>query len=220
MIRLLSYNRNPNIGVVARANDSFALVPKDASSEFCSVIGKTLKVEVLKTNISGTTLVGTMIAMNNKGVVLPKNSYSQEIEIIKETGLNFAVIDDKFTALGNLILLNDYGAIVAKGFSEESIRIMRDIFECEVKVSKISGFRNIGSVGIATNRGAILHPELSEDELKWIEGILDVPVDIGTVNRGVNYVRTGIVANTKGVVVGELTTGVEIVRIENTLIGR
>ena len=218
MIRLISYKRNPNIGIVARVNDSIALVPSESSREFSSTIEETLKVNVYKTNISGTILVGTMLAMNNNGIVLPRHVYENELEVIREAGMNYAILEDKLNALGNLILVNDYGAVVAKEFSKQSIKKMTDVFACEVEKSRIGKFRNIGSLGIATNQGALFHPSLSEDELRWVEEILKVRVDVGTVNRGVAYVRTGVLANTKGIVVGSLTTGVEIVRIEDTLI--
>ena len=218
MVRLLSYNKNPNIGVLARANDNMAFIPTEAPDMFSSTIEKALEVEVYRTNISGTILVGTMLAMNNNGVVLPKHVYGNEVEIIKKSKINYAILEDKLTALGNLILANSYGAIVAREFSRKSIKIIEDVFGCEVEKSPVRGFRNIGSVGIATDKGALLHPSIREEELKKIEEVLKVTVDIGTVNRGVGYVRTGIIVNTKDVVVGDLTTGVEVVRIEDTLV--
>jgi len=220
LVALLSYNKNPNIGVLARANDSIALIPVEASEMFSSTIEEALEVEVYRTNISGTILVGTMVAMNNNGIALPRHVYENEIKVIKNSGLNYAILEDKLTALGNLILLNDYCAIVSKEFSKKSIKTMEDVFGCEVEKSPVKEFRNIGSVGIATNKGALLHPSLKEEELKKIEELLRVEVDIGTVNRGIGFVRTGIIANNKNVVVGDLTTGVEIVRIEDTLLGR
>lgn len=205
---------------MARANDSIALIPAEASKTFSSTIEETLEVEVHRTNISGTILVGTMVVMNNNGILLPRHVYENEVKVIKSLGLNYAILEDKLTALGNLVLLNDHAAVVSEGFSEKSIKIMEDVLGCEVEKSPVKEFRNIGSVGIATNQGALLHPAVREEELREIEEILKVHVDIGTVNRGIGFVRTGIIANNKNVVVGDLTTGVEIVRIEDTLLGR
>ncbi len=75
----------------------------------------------------------------------------------------------------------------------------------------------VGSTGVATNNGALLHPLAGEDEIKHIKSILKADVDIGTVNRGTGFVRTGILANTKDVLLGDMTTGPEIMRIEDAL---
>jgi len=40
---------------------------------------------------------------------------------------------------------------------------------------------------------------------------------VGTVNRGISLIRSGIVANNKGAVVGDSTTGFEMMRITEVL---
>jgi len=217
MIDLISYNRNPNIGVVGRANDSFLLLPSDCPKRFASKAADVLQVDVLKTNLCGTSLVGSMMAMNNNGVILPRNVYGSERQRIEKLGMNVAVLEDKYTALGNLVLLNDHGAIVSEGFSSKAMRTMKDILDCEVEKGELAGYRTIGSIGVATNKGALIHPLVTEEKLKWVEEILHVEVDVGTVNRGIGFVRTGMIANSNGVLVGKNTTGPELARIEDSL---
>jgi translation initiation factor 6 len=217
MIKLVSYNRNPNIGVVGRANDSIVLLPQDCPDNFFALASDVLEVEAFKTGICGTSLLGSMVAMNNNGILLPKNVYEEERKEMEKLDMNVVVIEDKYTALGNLILLNDYGAIVSQVFSDEAVSTMRDALGCEVERGDLGGFRTIGSIGIATNRGVIIHPMVEEEKLKWVEEILHVDVDVGTVNRGIGFVRTGMIANSNGVLVGLDTTGPEIARIEDSL---
>lgn len=217
MIRLISYNKNPNIGVVARVNDSIALLPSSCSEDFSSAVSRELKVEVIKTNICGTSLIGSMTVMNNAGVLLPKFVYNEEIEVIKKSNLNVGILRDRLTALGNLILFNDRGAIVYRNFTRGSIKAMEDVLDLEVEKGNIAGFRTIGSTGVATNKGAIVHPLAREDDIERIESVLKTDVDVGTVNRGTGFVRTGILANTKNVLLGDRTTGPEITRIEDAL---
>lgn len=217
MIRLISYNKNPNIGVVARVNDSIALLPSLCSEDFSSAVSRELKVEVIKTNICGTSLIGSMTVMNNAGVLLPKFVYNEEIEVIKKSNLNVGILRDRLTALGNLILFNDRGAIVYRNFTRGSIKAMEDVLDLEVEKGNIAGFRTIGSTGVATNKGAIVHPLAREDDIERIESVLKTDVDVGTVNRGTGFVRTGILANTKNVLLGDRTTGPEITRIEDAL---
>ncbi|MFQ6135564.1 MAG: translation initiation factor IF-6 [Candidatus Hydrothermarchaeales archaeon] len=217
MIKRLNYGRNPNIGVFIKANDSVAIVPKGCPKRFSSALEKSLEVEVHKTNISGTSLIGAMIAMNNNGIVLPRNAFHEEVERFKDMDMSVGVLDDKFTALGNLMVINDNGGVVSPNFTRESIKTIEDTLDIEVEARMIAGFRTIGSIGIATNKGAIIHPTVSEEELEFVESTLRVYVDVGTINRGVGFVRTGIVANSNGAIMGEETTGPEIARIEDVL---
>ena len=69
MLLRTSYMRNPNIGVFARASDSVAVVPKMCPEVFAEEIGKALEVDVIRTDISGTGLVGAFVVMNDKGVL-------------------------------------------------------------------------------------------------------------------------------------------------------
>lgn len=217
VLRLTAYNKNPNIGVYAGANDTIAVLPANCPGRFASLVSKTLGVEVLETNICGIGLIGVMVAMNNHGVVVSKHCTEKETDALKKAGLEVGVIPDKYTAMGNLILLNDNAAIASDVFSKKAVKIMEDALDCEVAVRKLGDYKTIGSLGVATNKGALLHPLLREEELDWVEAVLGVKVDIGTVNRGVGFVRTGLIANSKGILIGDVTTGPEIVRIEDSL---
>jgi len=217
MIRRTAYNRNLNIGVFSKANDSFSVIPKNSTRGFSKAFEEALEVKTYKMSICRTSLLGTMMAMNNKGIILPRNTYEAEVGKFKELGIKVGVLDDKLTALGNLILANDKGALISPRFSAESAGVIEDTLEVEVEKGELGGFRTIGSVGVATNKGALLHPMVEEGDLSKVEKVLKVEADVGTVNRGVGFLKTGIVANARGAVIGEETTGPEIARIEDQL---
>ncbi len=217
MIKIIAYNKNPNIGVVGRCNDKVALLPLDCPRDFARSVEETLKVEVIPTNISGTSLLGSLVAMNNNGILLPEHVFEAEKRRLADVDMNAHVVEEKYTALGNLLLLNDNGAIASKVFGKKTLKAMGDILDCEVEWGELAGYKTVGSAGAATNRGALLHPLATEDNLRWIESILKVNVDVGTVNRGVGFIRTGLIANSKGVLVGDETTGPELARIEDAL---
>ncbi len=215
MLDRVNYIGNPNLGVFMRANDKFALAPDGCSAKFSSILKTALEVEVLKTSISGTSLLGAMVAMNNNGIVLPKNVYKAEVKAFKGLGMNTTVLDDKLTALGNLLLVNDNGGIIGKNFTKKSKKKIEDTLDIEVESSMLANFRTVGAVGVATNKGAVIHPMVTEEDLELVESLLKVYVDVGTINRGVGFVRTGLVANSNGAVMGQQTTGPEIARIED-----
>lgn len=218
LIRLTSYNKNPNIGVACAANDSVALLPLNCPPGFSSAVSAALGANVHHCNVCGTFLIGSLVALNNKGLLLPRHVYEEELKKMKKLGLEVGVISDKLTALGNLILANDNGAVISKAFSRKARTAVEDTLDCEVGAIEISKFKTVGSIGVATNKGALMHPLISDKEAKLIEDILKVNVNIGTVNRGIGFVKTGLVANANGALVGSETTGPEILRIEDSLL--
>jgi translation initiation factor 6 len=70
---------------------------------------------------------------------------------------------------------------------------------------------------VVTNKGLLCHPKVTPEEKSMLEEIFDVGVMIGTVNHGVPLIGSGLVANSKGAVMGNLTTGIEMGRIEEAL---
>jgi len=217
MIRLSTIRRNPSIGVFAGACETAAFASASVPEAFISDLSEALDVPVFQTDVAQTGLVGSMIAFNSAGVALPRNITGSELNFFKEQGLNVAVIDDKPTALGNLILANDSGAVVSTHFSSDARQAISDVLDVDVEAMNLHGLRTVGSMGVATSKGALVHAGVSEEELESIEKLLKVEIDIGTVNRGIGYIRTGLIANSKGALIGRTTTSPEISRIEDAL---
>jgi translation initiation factor 6 len=125
-------------------------------------------------------------------------------------------LDTKFTALGNLVLCNDKGCVISPALSD----LKEDIgsfLGVDVEEGIIGDFKNVGSVAVATNKGCLVHPDASEEKMEWLSEILKVPVDHSTANKGVGYIGGCMVANSKGVVVGDFSTGPELGRIDDIL---
>ena len=218
MTKMLNYYGNNNIGLFCCCNDRYILVPEDAEEKFCKELEEELKAEVIRARIYDTFFLGIFIAMNNNGMVLPSFVSDEELSLFKKLDLKVEVIDEKHNALGNLILVNDKGAVVSPLISKRNLKKIEDALDCEVHVINIDEFKVIGSCGVANNKGCIIHPNISEEYAKEIESILKVKVDYGTVNKGVGFVKSGVLTNNKGLIVGEETTGVEIVRLEEILL--
>jgi len=180
-----------------------------------------LGVEVRKITIANTDLIGIFCVMNSNGILLPKIANRRELDFFarlkKEFGFNITLLPSRFTALGNLIAANDNGAIISKVFSQVSKRKIEDCLDVETDYSSVARQTIVGSLSVATNKGCLLHRDAEESEMKRIEDILKVKVDIGTANFGSPFIASCIVANSNGAIVGEQTTGPEVVRIAETL---
>ncbi|MFA6805383.1 MAG: translation initiation factor eIF-6, partial [Candidatus Methanomethylophilaceae archaeon] len=75
----------------------------------------------------------------------------------------------------------------------------------------------VGSVCVATNKGCICHPDTTDEELEVISDILKVEAKRASVNHGVKYLGAGILANSKGALIGDDTTPIEMGKIEDGL---
>jgi translation initiation factor 6 len=211
---------SPNIGIYALTTNFFTILPVKVSREKAEKLSKCLKGNVAYTSIGSTNLIGVLATGNSNGIVLPHFVSDKEIKVIKSVWKgNIGKIKSKITALGNLILANDNGAIIGESLMKDKkavIKIM-DTLGVEAVSSKIAELPYVGSLAIATNRGILAHPLLKDKEQKILKEVLKVPVDIGTINNGVPFVPSGLLANDYGVVIGSFTTGPEILMISNII---
>ncbi len=122
------------------------------------------------------------------------------------------VLESDYTALGNLMLLNDKGAIISKFLRKEKKEI-EEFFGIRCETGNIGSLNFVGSLGVATNKGCLLHPKAKKTEIEKIESVLGVKADIGTVNFGSPFPRSGLIVNTNGLVMSDQTSGPEMQRI-------
>ncbi len=217
MIRRVNLAGNPNLGVYIAVTDKVALAPPNLGEKMVGVVEESLQVPVIKTPISGSSLAGALAVGNSRGFLVSRYAFNTEVNAIKEFGLEVERIPDRLTAVGNIILANDHGAMVNPLLSDEAVDVVSETLDVEVVRGSIANFKITGSVAVATNKGAMVHPQATSDELDFLEKTMNVPVDVGTVNQGMKLVGAGTVANSNGVLVGEKTTGPEMARIEESL---
>jgi translation initiation factor 6 len=218
MLKRLDFNSNPYVGVFCRANDDIAFVHPFLQDKEKEAIREVLKVKIIEATVGGSTVMGSLIALNSSGAVVADFVGDEELDVIKNFfGDNVLVIKDKFNAAGNNILANDYGAIVHPMMGDETIKDIKGVMDVEVERGTIAGIKTVGMAAVVTNRGMLCHPKIEDDEKRNLEELFSVPVSIGTVNHGVPYVGAGMVANGKGAIMGSKTTGIEMGRIEDAL---
>ncbi len=214
MIQRFDIDGNPNLGVSILAKDNVAIVSQGLQDTYLKSIEETLKVPIIKTPICGSNLAGALMAGNSNGLLVSPTVFSHELDILKNHDINVEIIPDKLTAIGNIVVANDNGAIVNPDLSSDAKKIIEDTLNVEIVESTIAGLDIVGSAIAATNKGALVHPDASEEELDLVEEVLGVPAEIGTVNRGVKLVGACIIANSNGVIVANKTTGPELARID------
>lgn len=218
MIHKYDVYRSPNVGLFTRTNDKTLLLPFGFAETKTKRLKEYLDVEeIIYVSIAGTRLMGPMTVMNNNGILLPSTVSDEEIQILKQTGLNVERLKSKFTAIGNLISANDKGAIVSNLFSEEVDEDIKDTLGVPIQRMSIAGYVQVGSMVVATNAGAIVHPNANDAEINRISETLQIEAEPATVNGGSPFLASGIIANFSSVIVGGLTTGPELIMISRAL---
>jgi len=207
---------SPNIGVYCFCNETLAIVPPGLTNRKLSQFAETLGVGICQTTIAGSSLVGALVTGNSKGVLVPHTIRQYELDRIQKF-MKVVPVESKWTALGNVVLTNDLGAVVHSDTPGDILKAVAQELGVEPIPGMIGNLPFVGALGIATNRGAILSPNTVPEEQRVIESALHVEVELSSTNGGVPFVKSGILANSKGAVVGPLTRGAELMQVSRTL---
>ncbi len=189
---------DPNVGIFSFANEKIAILPAGTSQGKLASFKEALGTEAYGIGIADSRLVGIYLSGNSNSILLPYIATEEEISKLRSTDVDVTIIEEKRTALGNIILCNDYGAVVDPRLKPRTVSAIEKALEVPVKIATIGGLPQIGSLATASNKGVLANP------------IID-----GTVNSGVPYPRSGIVVNSKGAVVGSHTLGAELLAVSS-----
>jgi len=216
MMRLTRCSGSPNIGVYASVNESLSLVAANSAPDFVKDIETILGVETILTTISGSFVLGSLVRMNSYGVVVTGMIEETELNRIKEK-IQVTVLPDKINAAGNNILANDNGAIINPMLSANAEKRIADALGVEAVRSSIAGYDTVGSACVVTNKGCLCNVNTTEEDMELIRDVLGVEPKKGSVNHGSKYIGAGVLCNSKGALVGDETTPIEMGKIEEGL---
>lgn len=216
MERRLNISGSPVLGVFAACTDEFVFVPHETPDEIMGQLEESLLVKVVRTSVAGSSIIGSMMCGNSRGVITAGIIHDREIRAIRRH-VKASRLSAELNAAGNLIVANDTAALVHPDISDKNIGIIEKTLGVVVRKGTIGGLKTVGMAAAATNKGILVHPKTTSSEMAVLKELFGLPVDIGTVNFGSPLVGSGLLANSKGYVVGEETTGPEIGRIEDTL---
>ncbi|MBN2228088.1 MAG: translation initiation factor IF-6 [Candidatus Thorarchaeota archaeon] len=218
MIARTSFESDSNVGAYGIATDSFVFVSPNISEKVLAVVERAFNLPLVQSTVATLDAVGLLAAANSNGVLVPYTTNDDELNTLKQSSeVPVDWIDDKMTALGNIIVANDNGAMCHPEFSSKAIKKIADILDVEVVPGTIAKLPIVGANSIATNHGAVLHPLATDEEIDLLSQLLKVHVEVGTVNRGSPYTSLGVLANVDGMIAGSDTTGVELAHISQVL---
>lgn len=204
----LSIFGDPNIGFYCVATDKYAITNMLVKEEEFKHI---LKVPSASTSIANTPFISLFSAANSSKLIVPDIAYKSELAPLKKYA-EILTLKTRYTALGNLILVNDNGCIISR-LLKSHIKDIKSFLGIPTVVSSIAKLDVVGSAAACTNQGCLVHPKTTEKEIKIIEDILGVKADVGTANFGSPFVKSGLVANSRGMLIGDNSSGPEMARM-------
>jgi len=210
---LIAISGDPHIGVFSRAFEDIAIVHPEITDEYAEALSSELSVEVVKTTIQGSRIVGSLCAGNSNGIVVSGMVHEDELELIAEYKDVF-LLRGGMNAAGNVILANDSFAAVHPDMPLATAEEIGSFLGVPVVRTTFGGIKTVGMAACATNKGILLHPRSTKEEIESLERICDLPLGLGTINMGSGLVGAGLVANSKGYLAGIETSGYELGRIE------
>jgi len=215
------FENSCDIGVFSKLTNSYCLTALASSSNFYSVFEAELEgvVPVIHTTIAGTRIVGRLTAGNRHGLLVPSTTTDQELQHLRNSlpaEVAIQRIEERLSALGNVIACNDYVALVHPDIDRETEEIIADTLKVEVFRQTVAGNVLVGSYCALSNQGGLVHPKTSRSEQDELSSLLQVPLVAGTVNRGSEVIGAGLVVNDWCAFTGLDTTATEISVIEAT----
>lgn len=207
----------PWLGMFIKTNDSVSLLPIDSMKKLEDMVAERLGTQIIRASVADSNLLGIYAAINSNGIVLPNVVRDEEVALIKKSGINVYVSEEKNNANGNNIAVNDKGGIINPHIEPAQAKKMGDALGVELVPATVAGYSTVGSACIATNSGFLAHYRANDDDLAKLKDALKVDGSKGTVNTGTGFVSYGAIVNKNGYVVGEKTTAFEIGRLEEAL---
>ncbi|KAK7006138.1 eukaryotic translation initiation factor 6 [Favolaschia claudopus] len=221
MATRIQFENHSDIGVFSKLTNAYCLAAIQGSTNFYSAFESELGdvIPIVHTSIGGTRIIGRLTAGNRHGLLVPATTTDQELQHLRNS-LPDAVavqrVEERLSALGNVIACNDYVALVHPDIDRETEEIIADVLKVEVFRQTIADNVLVGSYCAITNQGGLVHPKTSVQDQDELSSLLQIPLVAGTVNRGSDVIGAGLVVNDWCAFTGLETTATEISVIEAT----
>merc|ERR1712025_1193286 len=215
-----TWENNNEVGVFSKLTNAYCLVGIGGSANFYSVFESELQdvIPVVYTSIAGCRIIGRMTVGNRHGLLVPSSTTDQELQQIRNSlpdSVKIQRVEERLSALRNVIACNDYVALVHPDLDRETEEILADVLKVEVFRQTVADNVLVGSYCTLSNQGGLVHPRTSVADQDELSSLLQVPLVAGTVNRGSEVIGAGMVVNDWTAFCGQDTTSTEISVMES-----
>ncbi|KAL8273015.1 hypothetical protein Esti_003068 [Eimeria stiedai] len=210
------FESSNEVGVFAKLTNAYCLVATGSSEHFFSSLEAELAghIPLIHASVGGTRVIGRVCVGNKKGLLVPMTTSDLELQHLRNSlpdSVQVRRVEERLSALGNCIAVNDYTALVHADLDQETAEIIQDV---EVFRSIVGGQLLVGTYCHLTNQGGLVHARTPVEEMEDLSQLVQVPFTAGTVNRGSDLVGAGLMANDWIAFCGMDTTATELAVIE------
>lgn len=173
---------------------------------------------VVHASIAGCRIIGRLSVGNKNGLILPSSTTDVELQHLRNSlpdEIKIHRVEERLSALGNVIACNDYVALVHPDLDKETEEIIADTLNVEVYRQMLSSNPLVGAYSVLSNQGGLVHPKTTTAEMDELSSLLQIPIVAGTVNRGSEVLAAGMVVNDWCAFTGISTTSTELSVIES-----
>src|SRR2546429_3153904 len=117
---------DPNVGIFSFANDKIAILPAGISHKKINSFHDILGVDPCSVGIAESRLVGIYVAGNSNAVLVPYITTKDELKQLRSTGAHIEIVREHGTALCNIKLCNDHGAIIDRRLKHKKVTELQE----------------------------------------------------------------------------------------------
>merc|ERR1711957_943690 len=130
--------------------------------------------------------------------LVPNTTTDQELQHLRNSIPDKVVIqrvEERLSALGNIICANDHVALIHPDTDRETEEIISDVLGVEVFRQTVGGQALVGTYCNFSNQGGMVHPRTTVQDMEELSSLLQVPLVAGTCNRGSDVLGGGFIVN-------------------------